>query len=64
MKDSPGEEAGLLKDDVITALNGEKVINLMEYSEALKKYKPGDVIELDILRDGQEKIISITLGER
>ena len=64
MKDSPGEKAGLLKDDVITALNGEKVINLMEYSEALKKYQPGDVIELDILRDGQEKIISITLGER
>jgi len=61
---SPGEKAGLLKDDIITALNGEKVSNLMEYSNALKKYQPGDVVEMDVLRNGQEEVISITLGER
>jgi len=64
MEDSPGEKAGLMAGDVITALNGEKLANLMDYSNALKKHQPGDVVELKILRNGEEKTISITLGER
>ena len=61
---SPGEIAGLLAGDVITVLNGETVKNLKEYSDALKKFQPGDTIELGVLREGKEKVISITLGER
>jgi len=63
-KDSPGEKAGLLKDDIIIVFGNEKVRNLMEYSNELKKYQPGDVVDMTILRDGQEKVISIELGER
>ena len=63
-KDSPGEKAGLLKDDIIIVFGDEKVSNLMDYSNALKKYQPGDVVDMTILRNGQEKVISITLGER
>jgi len=61
---SPGEKAGLMKDDVIVVFGGDKVTNLMEYSTALKKYQPGDAVEMTVLRDGQEKVLSITLGER
>ena len=61
---SPGEKAGLRKDDIITVFGDEKIGDLMEYSNALKKYQPGDVVEMIILRDGQEKVISIALGER
>ena len=61
---SPGEKAGLQKEDVIIVFGGEKVKNLLEYSNALKKYQPGDVVEMTVLRDGKEKEISITLGER
>jgi len=61
---SPGDKAGLAEGDIINALNDDKITNLMDYSNALKKYQPGDVVKLDIMRDGQEKIISITLGER
>jgi len=64
MKDSPAEKAGLLKGDVITAFDGKKVSNLREYSELLKQHQPGDVVEIIILREGQEKSVSITLGER
>ncbi len=61
---SQGEKAGLQKNDIITALNGEKTGNLMDYSNALKKYKPGDVVKITVMRDGQEKEIPVTLGER
>jgi len=61
---SPGEKAGLLAGDIIHEVNGEAVTTLMEYSNALKGFQPGDVVSLKVLRDGVEKIISITLGER
>ena len=62
--DSPAEKAGLIKGDIITAFGGKKVSNLREYSELLKKYQPGDVVEMTVLREGKEKVVSITLGER
>lgn len=61
---SPGEKAGLLAGDVIKEVNGQEVKNLTEYSNALKTFQPGDVVALKVLRDGKEKLISITLGER
>ncbi|MCF6341280.1 MAG: PDZ domain-containing protein, partial [Bacteroidales bacterium] len=61
---SPAELAGLQKGDIITAFDGTQVANLREYSEVLKKYRPGDVVKLGILRDGREKTVSLTLGER
>ena len=61
---SPGEKAGLQAGDVISAINGKEVANLMEYSNVLKKYQPGEVVAMKVLRDGKEKDISITLGER
>ena len=62
--DSPGEKAGLLAGDIITSINGEKVKTLSEYSNILKKFQPGDTVELVILREEKAKVIPITLGER
>ncbi len=61
---STGEKAGLLAGDIITSLNSEVLKNLMDYSNALKKFQPGDKVELGILREGKAKVIPITLGER
>jgi len=61
---STGEKAGLQAGDIIIAIDDTAVTNLMEYSNALKTYQPGDVVELKVLRDGKEKVIAITLGER
>ncbi len=61
---SVGEKAGLLAGDIITALDDKEVKDLMEYSNALKTYQPGVVVNMKVLRDGKEKLISITLGER
>ncbi len=61
---STGEKAGLLAGDIITALNGKVITTLMDYSNVLKAHQPGDVVELKVIRDGKEKDISLTLGER
>jgi S1-C subfamily serine protease len=61
---SAGEKAGLLAGDIIDSMNGEAVKNLMEYSNALKKFQPGETVKLGILREGKKQVIAITLGER
>ncbi|MHC1774008.1 MAG: M20/M25/M40 family metallo-hydrolase [Lentimicrobium sp.] len=63
-KDSPGEKAGLQAGDIITAINGETVKGLKEYSEKLKNFQPGDVVEFNLTREEQKKVVSVTLGER
>jgi len=61
---SAGDKAGLKAGDIITALDGKEVKDLMGYSGLLKTYQPGDVVGLKIMRDGQPMDVSITLGER
>ncbi|HBB92592.1 MAG TPA: signal protein PDZ, partial [Bacteroidales bacterium] len=61
---SSGEKAGLLAGDIITSVNGDPVKKLTDYSDALKKFQPGETIKLGILREGKAKVIQIALGER
>ncbi|HEY9115032.1 MAG TPA: M20/M25/M40 family metallo-hydrolase, partial [Bacteroidales bacterium] len=61
---STGEIAGLQAGDIIIAIDDKAVTNLMEYSNALKTFQPGDVVVLKVLRDEKEKVLAITLGER
>jgi len=61
---SPAANAGLKNGDVIIQLGEHKVKNLREYSNALKSFKPGDIVDLIYLRSGEEKSTRITLSER
>jgi aminopeptidase N len=64
MAGSAGELAGLQAEDIILELDGLKTENLRVYSNLLKKYQPGDVVSLKILRNGSEETLSLKLGER
>ncbi len=61
---SAGAKAGLKAGDVITAIDGEKVSDLKQYSDALKKFKPSDRIKLQILRGDKKIIVPLVLGAR
>lgn len=48
-----GAEAGLKKDDIITEVNGYKVNTVPEFKEKVARFRPGDVIGITYLRNGQ-----------
>jgi S1-C subfamily serine protease len=63
VEDGPAGKAGLKADDVIVKLDGKEVADLEGFVKAIKAHKAGDKITLQVLRDGKEMEIKITLGE-
>lgn len=57
-------QAGLREGDIITAVNGQRLDANTSLRQLLLQYRPGDTVELTILRDGQEQNVTVTLGER
>ena len=62
--DSPAEIAGLQKGDIIIMVDQYKIANLKDYSDALKKFNPGDTVEVTYLREGVENKTQIKLTEK
>jgi hypothetical protein len=63
-KGSPGDKAGLKEGDLMIKFGDIVVKNIYNYTDALKKYKPGETVDIDVLRDGKEMTFSCTLGKR
>ena len=59
---SPAAEAGLKDKDIITAVNGVKIGSAGTVSDLIGEYKPGDTVQLTVIRDGNETAINVTLG--
>ena len=62
IKDSPAEKAGLKDKDIITAVNGVKIGSAGSLSTLIGEYKPGDTVQLTVIRDGKEIAVNVTLG--
>ena len=57
-----GSAAGVLKEnDVILGINGRKVKAMADLQGVLAKCRPGDKVQLTVLRDKKEKEFTITL---
>jgi putative serine protease PepD len=61
-KDAPAEAAGLLKDDVVTEVDGKPVTDGIALIVAIRTHQPGDTIEFTVVRGDSEKAFKITLG--
>jgi S1-C subfamily serine protease len=53
-----------LGGDIITEINGKKIAGMEELIEVVNKAKPGETLELTVLRGGQTKTATVTLGTR
>ena len=72
-RNSPAERAGLQYDnfrtipsgqgDFITAVDGEPITSVADIVEHLNTLRPGDNVELTVIRDGQEQGVTVTLSE-
>lgn len=60
---SPAAQAGLQENDIITKIGDITIDETHSYVNSLFNYKPGDTINLTVMRDGQETQLQITLGE-
>ena len=60
---SPAAKAGIAAGDVITALNGDPVKDSRDLARNISTMKPGSEVKLDILRNGESKSITLSLGE-
>lgn len=62
IKDSPADKAGLKDKDIVTAVNGAKIGTAGSLSSLIGEYKPGDTVQLTVIRDGKEIAVNVTLG--
>ena len=60
--DSPAVKAGIKSGDVITAVNGTPVRDARELARRIGTMAPGAKITLDLIHDGQQKTVTLTLG--
>lgn len=75
MPDSPAREEGIeaAEDpkaevpkgaDLIVAVNGQRVVDMADVSQAVASRRVGEKITVTVLRDGQERTITLTLKDR
>ena len=58
---SGAKAAGIEPGDVIVKIAGKKIHNMAELQENLAKHRPGDKVEVTIMRNKKEKELDVTL---
>jgi serine protease Do len=59
---SPAAKAGVQTGDVITAVNGTQIKSARDLSRTVGMMAPDSAVKLDILRKGEQKTLTATLG--
>jgi putative serine protease PepD len=62
MSGTPAERAGLEDGDLITAVEGERVTDGIALIVAIRAHQPGETLAFTVERDGDERVIEVTLG--
>lgn len=62
LSDSPAAKAGLKDKDIITAVNGARIGAAGSLTSLIGEYKPGDTVQLTVVREGKEIAVNVTLG--
>lgn len=57
----PAEKGGLRAGDIIVHIDKKPIEGQADVRSVLRKYKDGDVVSLDIIRDGDAKVVEVTL---
>jgi Tol biopolymer transport system component len=61
---SPADKAGIKPGDVLVEMAGTRIENLYDMTFALQDHKPGETVDLVVLRNGQRTTLRATLGSR
>lgn len=61
---SPADKAGLQKNDIITAVNGQEISGSSELKKIVTNSAAGDVITLTVYRQGETIEVNVTVEEQ
>lgn len=61
---SPAEKAGLIAGDIIIKFGNKEIKNLYDYTAALSQFKPGNEVEVVILRNNETVTLKLVLGKK
>lgn len=61
--DSPADQAGLKKDDVITEVGNRRIDGSSSLKSNILNLGIGQQVELKIVRDGKEQTLAVTIGK-
>ena len=60
----PADDAGLEPGDLITAVSGKPVAGAEELGGLIREHQPGEAVELTVTRDGESRVLQVTLGAK
>jgi len=63
-EDSPAAKAGLKGGDVMVSFDGKPIRTLYDFTFALRGKKPGDEVDVTVMRDGQPLTVKVQLTTR
>ncbi len=58
---TPAESAGIEPGDLITSIEGQRILDGIELIVAIRTHLPGETVQMVVLRDGKERDVSVTL---
>jgi len=61
---SPAAKAGLKAGDILVQFGDKPIKNLYDFTDALRRSKVGDVVDVKVLRNGQPVTASVKLEQR
>lgn len=61
---SPADKAGIVENDIILEINGQKIDTEHPLGNVLANYRPGDTVTVKLWHKGETKDISVVLEER
>jgi len=63
-EDGPAAEAGIQTEDIIQTINGDPVRSWNSLRTKIGTSSPGTEVDLGIIRNGEKKTVTVTLGEQ
>ncbi len=60
-KEGPAARAGIMKGDVIIAMNGLQVGNIYDYMARLNTLNAGDTVIVEVMRNGKKEVLLVQL---
>ncbi|GAB4417689.1 MAG: trypsin-like peptidase domain-containing protein [Anaerolineales bacterium] len=60
---SPAEQAGLQRGDIIISIGSQVIDERHSFINTLFAYQPGEQVDINVLREDQELVLTVTLGE-